>query len=67
MSQGIIMVEGTGENSMLSKRQCKSEVGYLTHLAGIQVGGMFHRSGVIPIVSLLDHRVKQLSKYLRGS
>lgn len=52
---------------MLYKRQCKSEVGYLTYLAGIQVGGMFHRSGVISIVSLLDHRVKQLSKYLRGS
>lgn len=67
MSQRIIMVEGTGENSMLYKRQCKSEVGYLTYLAGIQVGGMFHRSGVISIVSLLDHRVKQLSKYLRGS
>lgn len=67
MSQGIIMVEGTRKNSMLYKRQCKSEVGYLTYLAGIQVGGMFHRSGVIPIVSLLDHRVKQLSKYLRGS
>ena len=61
------MVEGTGENSMLYKRQCKSEVGYLTYLAGSQVGGMFHRSGVISIVSLLDHRVKQLSKYLRGS
>lgn len=67
MSQGIIMVEGTRKNSMLYKRQCKSEVGYLTYLAGIQVGGMFHRSGVIPIVSLLDHRVKQLSKYLWGS
>lgn len=52
---------------MLYIRQCKSEVEYSTYLAGIQVSGMFHRLGVISIVSFLDHRVKQLSKYLRGS
>lgn len=50
---------------MLYIRPCKSEVKYLTHLAGIQVSGVFHCPGVISIVSLLDHRVKKLSKHLR--
>lgn len=52
---------------MLYVRQCKLEVEYLTYLAGIQVSGVFHCPGVISIVSLLDNRVKQLSKYLRGN
>ena len=45
-------------NRMLYIRQSKSEVEYLTHLAGIQVSGVFHYPGVISIVSLLDNGVK---------
>lgn len=50
LSQEIIKVKG------LKKQNA--------YLAGIQVGSMFHRSRVISIVSLLYHRIKQLSKYL---
>lgn len=52
---------------MLYIRQCKSEEEYLSYLAGIQISGMLHCSRVISIVSLLYHRIKQLSKYLMGN
>lgn len=48
-------------------RPHKSQVSELAHFTGIKVSGVLHCSGVISIVSLLDHRVKQFSKYLEGS
>lgn len=38
----------------------------LAHLGGIQVRDMLHGAWVVPVVSLLDHRVKQLGKHLEG-
>lgn len=34
------------------------------YLGGIQVSGVLHCARVIAIVSVLDNRVKELSKYL---
>lgn len=62
MSQKIIKDQ---RNRMLYIRPCKSKVEYLTHLTGIQVSGVFHYPGIISIMSFLDNRVKQLSKYLK--
>lgn len=34
------------------------------HLGGIQVSGMLHSLWVIAIVSILDYRIKDISKHL---
>lgn len=65
-SQEIIKVKGLKKQRVVHKAM-QSEMEYLNYLAGIQVSGMFHCSGVISIVSLLYHRIKQLSKYLMGN
>ena len=48
-----------GQDHMMHKtKEC--------HLRCIQVSGVLHCARVIPIVSILDHRVKELSKHLMG-
>lgn len=37
------------------------------HLGGVQVRDVLHGAGVVPVVPLLDHGVKQLCKHLEGS
>lgn len=34
------------------------------NLGGVQVSGMFHCAGVVAVVSVFDHRLKELSKHL---
>lgn len=45
---------------------CSSTV-QLLHLCGIQVCDVLHGAGVVSIVPLLDHGVKQVSKHLEAS
>lgn len=39
----------------------------LLHLCGIQVCAVLHGAGVVSIVPLLNHGVKQVSKHLEAS
>lgn len=45
----------------IKSRAHRARVG---HLGSVQVGGVFHRARFVAIVSVLDNRVKELSKHL---
>lgn len=36
------------------------------HLGGVQISGVFHGSGVVAVVPVDDHRIKQVGEHLWG-
>ena len=44
-----------------------STTAWPAHLVGIQVCDVLHGAGVVSVVPLLNHRVKQVSKHLEAS
>lgn len=63
---------GTGAGTALSPEawgrgpMC-STTAWLAHLGGIQVCDVLHGAGIVSVVPLQNHRVKQVSKHLEGN
>lgn len=61
------MLAGTLSPEAQGKAPTCSTAARLTHLGGIQVCDVLHGAGVVSVVPLLNHWVKQVSKHLEAS
>lgn len=63
----VLVLAGALSPEAQEKVPTRSTTARLVYLGGIQVCDMLHGAGVVSIVPLLNHGVKQVSKHLEAS